>query len=92
MSYSCPDCDSPLAARVRQLVFNPDAVIELAGGDSVIGIKGQAFVVSIECSNGCSADSDAAPPQKEETCGVRGCGKPPGHEGRHRTAKPEADK
>jgi hypothetical protein len=84
-SYNCPDCESPLIPRVRQLVLDPDAVIELAAGDAVYGIKGQPFVVSIECSNGCSSESDDdshGPPPEE--CGVNECARPKGHEGRHR--------
>lgn len=62
MSYSCPDCEAALVPRIRQLVLDPEAVIELVAGETIYGIKGQAFVVSVECSNGCSGESDETPP------------------------------
>lgn len=82
-SYSCPDCkDGTLEATLREIE------IDLAEGESIELINGRPYATSVRCDNGCS---DSAPPEipsleelDRETCGVRGCGKPPGHEGRHR--------
>jgi hypothetical protein len=85
MSYTCPECESELEAQVREL--------DLQDGEIVTILEdGRAIASKIGCSNSDCPSHEVIEEEEEKeratgaTCGVRGCIKDPGHEGRHKSA------
>jgi hypothetical protein len=85
MSYSCSDCeDGVLEAKIREL--------ELEDGETVTVLEdGRAIASKVACSNEeCRSHAAEEDGEKERgTCGVRGCIKEAGHEGRHKSPPKE---